>query len=181
MRIFLRLLGAATILLFAVTVAPYLDPGNHHPLHPVDEVSQRVRVLGYDRQGQFGGWQPGVREQVVARAGELDPYTGKPFDHGAGEVDHILPLSAAWDLGAHSWTTAERIRFANDPENLVLVSREQNQQKSDQLPGRWLPPDRGARCWYVARMTKVAHGYQLPLPSEDIKSGRRQCGFAKVF
>lgn len=181
MRVFTRGLAAFTLILalitVLVTVRPLLDQETTE-LSPVAAVPQRATVLGYERQELFGGWLTGVREEVVARAGDLDPYSGEALDHGTAEVDHILPLSAAWDLGAHRWTPAERIRFANDPENLVLVSREQNQLKSDQLPSQWLPEDRTVRCWYVEQLLSVAHRYQLPLPEEDIRVAQRQCGFA---
>lgn len=109
-----------------------------------------------------------------------DPYSSEKISTDvrlgvAIEIDHIIPLSAAWDLGAHSWDHATRVRFANDPLNLVAVSKSQNQAKSDQLPSQWLPPKRGARCWYVNRMAEVAYLYQLPLPEEDVKTMKRQC------
>lgn len=179
MNTFLRLLVVFSIALLAYTLAPFLNP-NKPELAPVESVSQRVRILGYDRDLVFGGWQSGVRETLVEAAGEIDPYSGQPLDHTDAEVDHILPLSAAWDLGAHSWTAGERIAFANDPVNLVVVSRRENQQKSDQLPSQWLPTDNAARCWYVERLFFVAAHYELPLPEEDIRAGRRSCGFAKI-
>ena len=91
------------------------------------------------------------------------------------EIDHVFPLSAAWDLGAHSWDDARRLAFANDPRNLVAVHRSVNQQKSDQLPAQWLPPDPAARCWYVQRLAEVAAVYGLALPGEDARVMRAQC------
>lgn len=177
MGTFTRLLAAVTVLLALFTALPLLGAESTR-LSPVASVPQRATVLGYERQALFGGWLTGVREEVVARAGELDPYSGEPLDVSTAEVDHILPLSAAWDLGAHQWTLAERIRFANDPGNLVLVSREQNQRKSDQLPSEWLPEARGMRCWYVDKLLRTSYVYELPLPEADIRVARRQCGFA---
>lgn len=178
MKTFIRLLAVFSVALTAYTVAPFLNPAKPE-LAPVEAVSQRVRIIGYDRDAVFGGWQSGVRETIVEAAGEIDPYSGQPFGDDNPEVDHIFPLSAAWDLGAYDWSALERIRFANDPGNLVLVSRKENQQKSDQLPSQWLPSDRAARCWYVERLFSVAVAYDLPLPQEDIRAGQRSCGFAK--
>lgn len=116
-----------------------------------------------------------------------DPYSGRRIGISAAdapegareleriEVDHIFPLSAAWDLGAHEWSAATRLKFANDPLNLVAVSRSQNQDKGDQLPSKWLPQRRSSRCWYVNRMAQVAIAYDLPLPEADLKVMRRQC------
>lgn len=177
MTTFTRLLAVFTFLLLLYTVAPLLTTSRSE-LAPVEPVPQRVRIIGYDRDQMFGTWLPGVRESVVEAAGLTDPYTGEPLDLSTAEVDHILPLSAAWDLGAHRWTALERIEFANDPINLVLVNRRENQQKSDQLPSQWLPADRSIRCWYVGRLFAVATAYDLPLPEQDIRVGRRSCGLA---
>ena len=177
MTTFTRLLAVFTFLLLLYSAAPFITTSGTD-LAAVDPVPQRVRIIGYDRDQMFGTWLPGVREAVVEAAGVTDPYSGKPLDLSTAEVDHILPLSAAWDLGAHRWTALERIEFANDPANLVLVNRAENQQKSDQLPSQWLPSDRSARCWYVDRLFAVAAAYDLPLPEKDLRVGRRSCGLA---
>ncbi len=114
-----------------------------------------------------------------------DPYTGEDIRAGpaAGpvEIDHLLPLSAAWDLGAHTWDSSTRLAFANDPVNLVVTSREANREKSDQLPAAWLPPDRGARCWYSRRLALVAAHYSLPLPREDVTVMRSSCRVGQLL
>ncbi|WP_029703143.1 GmrSD restriction endonuclease domain-containing protein [Corynebacterium callunae] len=182
MKTFTRLLATFSILLGLFSVLPYLswDLGTSAAdLPAVKEVNQRATVIGYDRDAMFGGWLTGVREGVVAQAGTIDPYSGAPLDLNNAEVDHIFPLSAAWDLGAHSWTAAQRITFANDPINLVLVSREQNQTKGDQLPSEWLPQNPRVRCWYVEKLFGVANAYHLPLPAADVRIAQKQCGFAK--
>lgn len=180
MKIFTRLLATFSIFLGLYTLLPYLS-WETTQLPPVAQVNQRATVIGYDRDAKFGGWLSGVREGVVAQAGQLDPYTGDPLEHHDAEVDHIFPLSAAWDLGAHQWSDAQRIRFANDSRNLVLVSRQQNQEKGDQLPSEWLPQDPQVRCWYVEKLYTVANAYQLPLPQADMRTAEKQCGFAKFW
>ena len=91
------------------------------------------------------------------------------------EIDHILPVSAAWDLGAHRWDAATRERFYNDPRNLVAVSSAANQAKGDKLPSEWMPTDRRARCAYGRRLVDVAKHYALPLPRADLRAVRRAC------
>ena len=193
-RISVLLLTAATLLLL-LPRPPLTEPGLPDlgaVLPHVGTVPQRPRVLGYDR-AEFGpGWAPSgsctVREQMLADAGatltscrvtagtSTDPFTGAALDLREDiEIDHLLPLSAAWDLGAHRWTRAQREAFANDPLNLVVTSRAANQAKSDQLPGSWRPADRRARCWYARRLGVVAARYQLPLPVTDIVSMTRAC------
>lgn len=90
------------------------------------------------------------------------------------EIDHIFPLSAAWDMGAHAWEPEKRVAFANDPRNLVAVSRAANQEKSDQLPSEWMPM-KDAHCWYANRLAIVAAAYDLPLPEQDLKLMRSKC------
>ena len=67
---------------------------------------------------------------AVATGTLHDPYTNATiaFQRGAkvGEavqIDHIVPLAYAWDMGASGWPDPERVRFANDPANLLAVRR----------------------------------------------------------
>src|ERR1700760_2960837 len=65
---------------------------------------------------------------AVATGTLHDPYTNAviAFQRGAkvGEsvqIDHIVPLAYAWDMGGFSWPDPLRLRFANDPANLLAV------------------------------------------------------------
>ncbi|WP_257158700.1 HNH endonuclease family protein [Corynebacterium cystitidis] len=104
-----------------------------------------------------------------------DPYTGEDLVRADVEIDHVVPLSAAWDMGAYAWDAQTRHAFANDPANLVVTSRAANQEKSDQLPSQWLPPDKRARCKYVTTLAHVAYRYSLALPANDKTVMRKQC------
>jgi hypothetical protein len=193
-RIYLLLLICATL------IAAWPPPQRQDPGLPalddllphIHEVPQRPRVLGYERDAFGAGWAPAegctVREMTLADAGGqladcrvtggtgTDPYTGDTIDLGRQvEIDHIYPLSAAWDLGAHRWEESRREAFANDPLNLVATSRTSNREKSDHLPTGWLPGDRGAHCWYARRLALVAATWELPLPSGELKVMRRAC------
>ncbi|MDO5512796.1 HNH endonuclease family protein [Corynebacterium sp.] len=194
---YLLLLSLATVIA-AATALPHPPrdepelPASSALLPRVAEIPQRSRVLGYTR-AEFGpGWATDagctVRETMLIDAGATlsscqvtgglsrDPYTGQTLELGVDvEIDHIFPLSAAWDLGAHRWSVAERTAFANDPRNLVVTSRRANQAKSDLLPAEWMPADRGARCWYARRLLWVAATYDLPLPVSDKVSVTRAC------
>ncbi|WP_291314774.1 HNH endonuclease family protein [Corynebacterium sp. UBA2622] len=159
-------------------------------------VAQRATVLGYSRAAFGEGWQKlddgcTTRTTAMARAFSAescrtphrdwsvdpitDPYTGKALVPGDVEIDHVVPLSAAWDLGAHAWPEERRRAFANDPRNLVVTSSRANQSKSDQLPGEWMPPQRRARCAYARQLVAVAREYQLPLPRQDLRASRLVC------
>lgn len=197
----LLVLGATLLPLISTPDTPD-TPGPAPPtlrqlLGQVEPTPQRVRVLGYQREAFGNGWAPvpgtgcDTREMMIRQAapaltpacgaaGEItDPYGGRTARVDIAvdpiEIDHVFPLSAAWDLGAHGWETSRRVAFANDPRNLVVTSRTANQKKSDDLPADWLPEQRGTRCWYVRRLAAVAVEYQLPLPEADIPVMRQQC------
>ena len=58
------------------------------------------------------------------------------------EIDHVVPLAEAWDSGVGGWDEARRREFANDPLELLAVSRAMNRSKSDDDPAEWQPPNR---------------------------------------
>ncbi len=128
-------------------------------------------------------------DECGARSGEIfDPYSLDRLSFSPGsrsvELDHVFPLSAAWDMGAYEWDNSTRLRFANDPLNLVATSRLSNQEKSDKLPSEWMPPAPRARCWYARRVAAVAHSYGLALAQADIRAMSSACrwqGFLESF
>jgi hypothetical protein len=106
-----------------------------------------------------------------------DPYTNTVinFQRGAkvGEsvqIDHLVPLSYAWDMGANGWPPAQRVRFANDPANLLAVQGQANQDKGDSPPALWMPPNAAFACQYAVQFIAVMRGYSLPVdaPSGDV-------------
>lgn len=103
-----------------------------------------------------------------------DPYTGDEIDFvrdnafgkGTGnsslvQIDHIIPLKAAWNGGASLWTQEERIAFANDPNNLWAMYGPANASKSDSLLGQWSPPNASFTCIYSAKMTWLLDQYDI--------------------
>jgi len=99
-----------------------------------------------------------------------DPYTNAviTFQRGAkvGEavqIDHLVPLAYAWDMGANVWPVAERVRFANDPANLLAVQGQANQDKGDSPPALWMPPNAAFACQYAVQFIAVLRGYALPV------------------
>jgi hypothetical protein len=104
-------------------------------------------------------------------AGTLnDPYTGKTiaFTRGARsseavQIDHVVPLSCAWDMGAWSWTDQQRQRSYLDPAELLAVDGPTNQAKGDAPPGRWMPPNTAFDCQYGIMFTSVLRAYGLPI------------------
>ncbi len=122
---------------------------------------------------------------AVATGTLHDPYTNATVTFLRGnqigasvQIDHIVPLALAWDLGARDWTDALRLRFANDPANLLAVAGNANQDKGDQEPATWMPPNGAFHCQYAVQFAAVLRGYGLPVdtPSANrLREGAKTC------
>lgn len=100
-----------------------------------------------------------------------DPYTGENIRFVRGkslvDIDHVVALSQAWESGVWQWRFPQRVRFANDPLNLLAVSARANRQKGDREAAAWLPSNRGFRCEFIARQIAVKDKYRLSVtPAE---------------
>ena len=95
----------------------------------------------------------------------LCPYTGEWYDIKKAQVDHIVPTDYAWTHGADKWSHALRVKFYNDPRNLLLVYGPVNQSKGNKDPGKWMPTfnkDKYLNAWnVVCNEYKVDCNYQL--------------------
>ena len=107
---------------------------------------------------------------AVATGTLYDPYTNEVIHFTRGnqvgasvQIDHLVPLALAWDLGARDWTDQMRTRFANDPANLIAVQGQANQDKGDEQPADWMPPNHAFWCQYAVQFAAVLRGYGLPV------------------
>jgi len=154
------------------------------------EVREWAPRNSFDRIAHFGESWPDVdgngcstREDILARdlrdqrredpcvllSGVLDdPFTGATLEFYRGadtsfavQVDHVVALSNAWRTGAQQLSFDDRLRFANDPRNLLAVDGEANLQKSDSDAAEWLPPNELFRCEYVILQIEVKAAYGL--------------------
>lgn len=142
---------------------------------------------GYDRDELFGsGWAPAgdcdVPDVVLARdlsavqfgspvnchvvGGILiDPYTGSAITYeprgGRVEVDHVVALYNAWVTGAQEWDEATRLEFANDPANLLVVSRRANQEKGASDAAGWVPANPAHHCTFATTQVLLKSRYDL--------------------
>ena len=103
-----------------------------------------------------------------------DPYTGKDIDFTRGQktssavqIDHVVPLSLAWQLGAWSWDADKRRAFANDPDNLFASDGPTNGSKGDSPISEWMPPNAGFGCTYTAAYTHIIDKYDLAMSDVD--------------
>ncbi|KIY63887.1 hypothetical protein CYLTODRAFT_359221 [Cylindrobasidium torrendii FP15055 ss-10] len=85
------------------------------------------------------------------------------------DIDHVVPLKEAWISGARSWTAAQRQAFANDVTRpqLVAVTDNLNQSKSDKDPDSWMPPLASFKCTYVRAWVHVKHYYDLTIDTDE--------------
>lgn len=120
---------------------------------------------------------PNTKGCVVLRGILDDPYTGSTIEFVRGygtsnaiEIDHLIPLAAAWDLGAAGWSPEKRAAFANDTKlELIAASGPANQAKGDSTPASWLPPNRAFRCGYVLRYLRAAVHYDIAVTTADVR------------
>jgi hypothetical protein len=110
-----------------------------------------------------------------------DPYTGRTIDwtktHATTvQIDHVMPLSYDWQMGAAHWSKDKREQIANDPLNLIPVDGPSNGAKSDSGPASWLPPSSRIRCSYAVRVAQVSLKYALPVTAADKQAMLTQCG-----
>ena len=164
-------------------------------------VKGRAPKTGYDRDLFSDGWgdigECDTRNYILRRdlksitwrssprctvaTGILnDPYTAKKiyFVRGVGtsnavQVDHVVPVSDAWQKGAQQLSARSRYAFYNDPLNLLAVDGPTNQRKSDSDAASWLPPNRKYWCSYVSRQIAVKHKYKLWVTSAERDSMSR--------
>ena len=146
-------------------------------------------MTGYSRE-KFPHWITisgacNTRETVLKRDGTgvvtdsscaatsgswYSPYDGATW-HASSDVDidHVVPLAAAWRTGASSWTTAQRQAYANDLSNpqLIAVTDNVNQSKGDQTPATWKPPRTAYWCTYAKMWVHVKYRYFLTVNSTE--------------
>jgi hypothetical protein len=98
------------------------------------------------------------------------PYDGATWTAASDlDIDHLVPLAEAWDSGADSWTSTKRQNFANDltRPQLIAVTDNVNQSKSDQDPATWMPSVSSYRCTYVRAWVQVKYYYDLSVDSAE--------------
>jgi len=117
---------------------------------------------GLDTREEF------VKAEVILGDKFICPYTGELASITKAELDHVVPLQAACDLGADKWTDERREEFANDPLNLVLVQESVNASKSDKIYSDWLPPNLRYAPSYLLRWKAVCDKYSLDCDISDI-------------
>ncbi|OLR90916.1 HNH endonuclease family protein [Actinokineospora bangkokensis] len=184
----------AGALVGAAGTASATPPGIPSPATAASELSGLTVAAdgsmdGYSRD-EFPHWHTvegscDTREEVLKRDGDgvsvdssckatagswTSPYDGETWTETSDvDIDHMVPLAAAWRSGAAGWTTAEREAFANDLDGpqLWAVTDNVNQSKSDQTPDQWKPPSESAWCEYASAYVRVKHTWDLTVTSAE--------------
>ena len=94
-----------------------------------------------------------------------DPYSNESYTFSeapsGAQIDHVVALKNAWQMGADLWSDQMRVEFANDPVNLRVTIASLNQQKSDSNAASWLPPYKPGRCFFIATQVAVKAKWEL--------------------
>lgn len=111
------------------------------------------------------------------------PYDNTTFTNArALDIDHMVPLSEAWQSGAYRWDADTRERYANDlgySRSLIAVSATTNRAKGDKDPYLWMPPNHGYWCQYVSDWTAIKYRWGLtmdPTEKRDLLAKVKTCG-----
>ena len=177
------------------TQSPITQPPVTQPPAPSDPVGLRIEpeyVGGYNRD-LFADWYDADRNGCNTRkevliAESLDPVQigsgcsisgGRWFsiydnvettDSSKFDIDHMVPLSEAWDSGAWNWNADQRKHFANDldqPFFLIAVTASSNRSKSDRDPAEWMPPNGGYHCEYVRIWIEIKRAWDLSVDQAE--------------
>ena len=179
-----------------VTQAPVTQaPTTQAPPAPSDPVGLRIEpeyAGGYNRD-LFADWYDADRNGCNTRkevliAESLEPVQigarcaitgGRWFsiydnvettDSSTFDIDHMVPLSEAWDSGAWNWNADQRKHFANDldqPFFLIAVTASSNRSKSDRDPAEWMPPNAGYHCEYVRIWIEIKRAWDLSVDQAE--------------
>lgn len=146
-------------------------------------------MAGYSRD-RFPHWSTvegtcDTREMVLKRDGKdvrgdaecravsgswTSPYDGATWTKATDvDIDHWVPLAAAWRSGASEWTDEHRKEFANDltRRQLIAVTDNVNQAKGDKSPDEWKPLLTGYWCTYSINWIEVKHYYKLSITGAE--------------
>ncbi|OEV02588.1 HNH endonuclease family protein [Streptomyces oceani] len=189
--VFLAICTAMVLTNGSAQAAPPTPPNAEEARTMLGELTEESEgsMDGYDRD-KFPHWSDqgdscDTREAILKRDGEgvetgsdcyptsgswESPYDGETWsDPSDVDIDHMIPLAEAWRSGAADWTQDEREGLANDLEvaQLLAVTDNVNQSKSDQDPADWMPPSESYHCTYAQSWVWVKHTYDMTVDSAE--------------
>lgn len=98
----------------------------------------------------------------------VDPYTGTTSTTARDfDIDHVVPLAAAWRAGANTWTDAKREQYANDKLVLLTTGSGPNREKGDRTADQWKPANQSDWCSYAVRTVEIKDVYHLTVTGSE--------------
>lgn len=135
-----------------------------------------TRALVLIRDSQVKAISTDDKPCTIEKGEWVDPYSGrKVFDDDEVQIDHMVPLKAAYDAGAYKWSQARRCVYANFmemDEHLISTSNFENQSKSDKTPEKYMPPLKEYHCTYLKNWLSVKLIWKLGMTSGEVKAIR---------
>lgn len=106
-----------------------------------------------------------VRPCVIVEGDWYSLFDGETHAGAPAEVDvdHVVALAEAWDSGAAGWSLERRRQYANDPLNLLVVTRGSNRDKAAFDAGEWAPSRGDARCVVGSMMVLTKLRYEMTI------------------
>lgn len=92
---------------------------------------------------------------VLAAVALLGAFTSA----GSVQSTQLVPVEFAYERGAHAWPDKTTQTFVEDPDNTILLSQTDIDERKGNGPLEWLPPS--AHCQYISRFITVIKRYDL--------------------
>lgn len=154
----------------------------------------------YNRKFHFGRWinDPtddtcmNTRAKVLVRDSEAEVTfrnqkncvveSGKWYDRYSNsehtssrevQIDHMVPLKAAYMAGAFKWDYKTRCLFANYMgfrNHLIPASVRENTSKGDRAPDKYLPTELSYRCQYIKDWLTIKLIWKLNLIADEVEA-----------
>lgn len=144
----------------------------------------------YNRVKQFGTFKNGVIAKLEhrdapnaiftgasirsrAKSGILhDAYTGKDIqisntNKTDTDADHIEALKEVYVSGGWNWSQEKRVEYANNLDNLILVSYHENRAKGEDDTTNYVPSYKPAQCIYVVKQIEIKSNYHLSVDNAE--------------
>jgi len=95
------------------------------------------------------------------------------------DIDHVVALHEAHELGGFRWSPEQKNAYFNDlenPDHLVAVVASANRSKGSRPPSEWLPFGEEQRCAYLKARLSVLKRYALSYDcSEYLQLMEKHC------
>lgn len=106
-----------------------------------------------------GKWNDFYFSEVLSSSSEVD-------------IDHVVPVHHAFYHGAKNWSQAEKAKFYNDFENLVITNKKYNRQKGSNDFTSWSPVNKTYACKYAKKWFYIKQKYKLVISEKELVNFR---------